>query len=186
MPTIDIANIFPQFPLSNTMNLVFTETLPAEEDLKKIEEEAVLENTVVGYFRPLFKKMFAKGYGLAAYNNNIFLGIMCAVPFGRNWIEPGTFFVLKSYRGCGVGSALIKELIIRFKGNKRIYVATKNSIVFDFCEQNGLKQCENYWNLPLAVKWHLLKKLSMVRVAFILALKRNFHKGIRFYLSPEN
>ena len=168
------------------MNLVFTDTLPAEEDLRKIESEAVHEQTVVGYIQPLFKKMFAKGYGLAVYNNNIFLGILCAVPFGRNWIEPGTFFVLKSYRDCGVGSALIKELIIRFKGNKRIYVATKNSIIFEFCEQNGLKHCENYWNLPLAVKWHLLKKITKVRVAFILALKRNFHKGIRIYLSPEN
>lgn len=168
------------------MNLVFTDTLPAEEDLKKIEAEAVHEQTVVGYIRPLFKKMFATGYGLAVYNNNILLGILCAVPFSRNWIEPGTFFVLKSYRGCGVGTALIKELIIRFKGNKKIYVATTNPIVFDFCERNGLKQCENYWNLPLAVKWHLLKKITMVRFAFILALKRNFHKGIRIYLSPEN
>jgi GNAT superfamily N-acetyltransferase len=167
------------------MNLVFKDTLPGEEDLKKIEDEAAYEQTVVGYFRPLFKKMFARGYGLAVYDNNILLGILCAVPFGRNWVEPGTFFVLKSYRGCGVGSALIKELITRSKGKKRIYVATTNSIVFDFCKKNGLKQCENYWNLPLAVKWHLLKKITMVRVAFILALKHNFRKGIHFYLSPE-
>jgi GNAT superfamily N-acetyltransferase len=168
------------------MDLVFSNMLPTEEDLKKIEAEAVHEHTVVGYFRPLFKKMFAAGYGLAVYHNDFLLGILCAVPFSRNWIEPGTFFVLKAYRGCGVGSALIKELIIRFKGNRRIYVATANPTVFDFCEQNGLKQCGNYWNLPRAVKWHLLKKVPMVRVAFIRALKRNFHKNIRIYLSPES
>lgn len=174
------------FPVSKTMNLVFTDTLPAEEDLKKIEDEAAHEQTVAGYFRPLFKKMFIKGYGLAVYNSNTLLGVICAVPFGRNWVEPGTFFVLKSYRGCGVGSALVKELLTKFKGNKKIYVATKSSIIIEFCERVGLKQCKSYWNLPLTVKWHLLKKITMVRYKFIRTMKLNFHKGIRFYLSPEN
>ena len=184
-------HVQPSFQESRTVtlkmtDLFFTNTLPTEEDLKKIEAEAVHEQTVVGYFRPLFKKMFAAGYGLAVYHDDILLGILCAVPFSRNWIEPGTFYVFKAYRGCGVGSALIKELIIRFKGNKNIYVATTNPIVFDFCGQNGLKQCGNYWNLPWAVKWHLLKKVPMVRLAFILALKRNYHKNIRIYLSAKN
>jgi len=174
------------YPVSNTLNLVFTNTLPAEEDLKKIEDEAGHEQTVIGYFQPLFKKMFSMGYGLAVYNSHTLLGVICAVPFGRNWVEPGTFFVLKLYRGRGVGSALIKELLTKFNGNKKIYVATKSSTVIEFCERVGLKQCKSYWHLPLAVKWHLLKKITMVRYKHIRTMKPDFHKGLRFYLSPED
>lgn len=103
------------------------------------------------------------------YQDDHLLGFAAWEIINTQWCEVGPFYVLDAYRQLGLGKDILQR-VLDMTANSQQYIVTKNPIVKKAILPFGFQQV-GFWQLPRAIKFHLLRRLTPTR---LLNLIRKF------------
>lgn len=109
------------------------------ESVYKIAEESLKEEYTMDLFLHLWE-LNPDGF-LVAEKNSIVIGFVTAIKTGSSELRILLLAVDKKHRGRGIGSSLLKHLIMNFPEVRRLYLETRvdNKEAIKFYEIHGFK-----------------------------------------------
>lgn len=86
--------------------------------------------------------------------------------YGGNWVELGLYYVLKKYRGMGIGTTLFNKTYDEvIQSNYNIYIVSRNPVMVRILKKKKFKITKNFFSLPTRVVWtSIIFALSLFRI----------------------
>lgn len=70
----------------------------------------------------------------------------------KNWSELGLYYVLKKYRGKGIGTLLFNKTYDEVrKSYRNIYIVSRNPVMIKMMRKKGIKIVPSFFNLPFVI-----------------------------------